>query len=121
MKALIIDDSLFTLERHKNLVMDAQLEPLLAESGAKALEMYKEHNPEIVLCDIMMPEMNGYEVFEILKEIDANVFLYFISAEMTSAAKEKAISMKAAGFYQKPIEQKEILEIIEDYKAKRLV
>lgn len=118
MKILIVDDSLFTLNYHKELIEKAGLVPLLADSGEKALALYKAENPEIVLCDIMMPEMNGYEVFELLKEISSDVFLYFISAEMTTGAKQKAISMKAAGFYQKPISAKEISEILEHYRKK---
>ena len=120
MKVLIIDDSIFTLELHKALVENCHEIPLLAESGSKALEIYQAQKPEIILCDIMMPEMDGYEVFSILKEINPDVFLYFISAEMTAFAQKKARDMKASGFYQKPIGVKEILEILQHYRDEHI-
>ena len=58
-KVLIIDDAVFTLQKHSSLVSQAGEQPLLAENGKEAIRIFEEERPEIILCDIMMPEMDG--------------------------------------------------------------
>lgn len=117
MKVLIIDDSLFTLNNHSQLVAEAGMQPLTAEGGEQALQIYEQQQPQIVLCDIMMPEMDGYETMEAIKEIDPEVFFYIISAEMTTAAQKKSLDIGAAGFFQKPIDAQSIQQIIAKYQS----
>lgn len=116
-KALIIDDSFYTLTTHSELVTQEGMVPLVASGGEEALQIYRTEKPEIVLCDIMMPEMNGYEVCEALKEIDPNVFLYFVSAEMTEQARQRATALGAAGYFQKPISNAEIQTVVTHYES----
>ena len=116
-KALIVDDSVFTLARHSELVALAGMEPLIAENGEVAIRLYKEHRPEIVLCDIMMPEMDGYEVVQALQTIDPKVFVYFISGEMTIAAQARCTSLGAKGFFQKPIGVEAVVSVRKHHDA----
>lgn len=93
------------------------MEAITAEGGEQAIAIFARSRPEIVLCDIMMPEMDGYETCEALKKIDPAVFFYFISAEMTEGAKAKARALGAAGFFQKPIDRSAIRQVIDNYQA----
>ena len=114
-KILIVDDSLYTLTTHSSFVEELGMEAFTAENGEEAISIYKDKSPDIVLCDIMMPEMDGYQVFEELKAIDNKVFLYFISGEMTEAAQAKAIKLGAAGFFQKPININDVQKVIDHH------
>ncbi len=100
---LLVDDSAFTLRYHAELAQMLGLDALTAESGEKAIEMFHRFLPPLVLCDIMMPDMSGYEVLEILKETKPDVRLYFISAEYNETIVAKANSLGATGVLNKPL------------------
>lgn len=65
---LVVDDA----ETHRfllrNIVVEMGYQPVLAESGAQALKVFPRCNPALVLLDISMPEMDGYEVCRRLRE-----------------------------------------------------
>lgn len=81
-KVLIVDD----LEPNRlvleEIIKNMNCVPVLAESGKQALELVKEHTPQIVLTDISMPEMDGYELCRRLKarESTRSIPIIFISA-----------------------------------------
>ena len=110
-KLLLIDDSPFTLRRHVELVQALGCEAIAAKSGDEAIALFAQRLPELVLCDIMMPEMDGYEVLEALQGIQANLQFYFVSGEMTEEIQRKARSLGAKGVIEKPL-QLEVLKKI---------
>lgn len=65
---LIVDDA----ETHRfilrNIIIEMGYQPVLAESGAQALRVFPRCNPKLVLLDVSMPEMDGFEVCRKLKE-----------------------------------------------------
>ena len=68
-KILIADDNLQQLEILKTAAKKEGYEAVLAEDGQMALEMYHMHDPQMVLLDVMMPKMDGFQVCrEIRKE-----------------------------------------------------
>ena len=66
-KILIVDDLEMNREILEEMIKDMGGEPLLAESGEEALEVIGRQCPELILTDISMPGMNGYELCKILK------------------------------------------------------
>ncbi len=115
-KILLIDDSLFSLNYHSELVKAAGHLPITAINGTDALELYQKSKPDFILCDIMMPEMDGYEVFSELKNIDPRVILYFVTAEVSNQSLNKAKMMNAAGIFQKPIDLSIINNILKEFE-----
>ena len=81
-KILIVDDLEMNREILEEMIKDMGGEPLLAESGEEALEVIGRQCPELILTDISMPGMNGYELCKILKrkKETRNVPVIFISA-----------------------------------------
>lgn len=81
-KILIVDDVETNRIILEEIIKDMGDIPILAESGAKALEMIAECKPQLVLTDISMPEMDGYELCRILKknETTKEIPVVFISA-----------------------------------------
>ena len=81
-KVLIVDD----LEPNRlileEIIKNMKCIPILAEGGEQALKLVKEHSPQLVLTDISMPEMDGYELCRRLKAKEAtrNIPIVFISA-----------------------------------------
>ncbi len=79
---LIVDDVEVNRFILRNIIMDMGYQPVLAENGLQALKLFPRYKPRLVLLDVAMPEMNGYELCKILKA-DAefrDVPIIFISA-----------------------------------------
>ncbi len=65
-KILLVDDNVKNLQIAMNILKDYKV--IFAQSGQKALELVKENDFDLILLDVVMPELNGYEVCKILKE-----------------------------------------------------
>lgn len=77
----------------------------VATSGAKAVEMIKKNPPDIVLLDVVMPEMDGYEVCRILKN-DADSWdipIIFLTAQIDVQAESRGFELGAADYIAKPV------------------
>lgn len=81
-KILVVDDVESNRMILEEIIKNMHYHPVLAESGEQALEMMKECSPQLVLTDISMPGMDGYELCRILKgkEETKNIPIVFISA-----------------------------------------
>lgn len=113
-KILITDDAAFMRMMIKNIVTKAGYEVVgEAENGAQAVEMYKEHKPDLVTMDITMPEMDGIQAVKIIKEIDPNANIVMCSAMGQQAMVMEAIQAGAKDFIVKPFQQDRILQTIE--------
>lgn len=88
---------------------------IVAHNGKTGLSLAKEKIPDIILCDIMMPEANGYEVFDGLKNDAATVHIPFIflTASIEKREVEKAFGIGAKGYIRKPFEAGELFDTIE--------
>ena len=93
---LIIDDEVLTLNNLKRVLEKVGYEILLADSGETGLEIFKEHRPNLVLVDLMLPGIDGIEVLKTIKETDANTAVIMITAYEII---EKAIQSMKLGSY----------------------
>jgi DNA-binding response OmpR family regulator len=78
--ALIIDDEPETVRMMKYILMDAGMDVIGANSGLDAIDICPHTQPDVILLDIMMPEMDGYETFRFLRNI-SNAPVLFVSAK----------------------------------------
>ncbi|MCL0067719.1 response regulator [Peptococcaceae bacterium] len=97
----------------KNIVTKAGYEVVgEAENGAQAVEMYKELKSDLVIMDIIMPEMDGIQAVKAIKEIDPNANIIMCSAMGQQAMVMEAIQAGAKDFIVKPFQQDRILQAI---------
>jgi len=107
-KVLIVDDVEENLTVLELVVKKLGTEVVKATSGNQALSLTLHHDFSLILLDVMMPEMNGYEVAELLKRDDrtASIPIIFITAMDKSDAQEiKGYGKGAVDFIYKPINQ----------------
>ena len=83
-----------------------------AENGAKAVEKYKEVNPDLVLMDITMPEMDGIHALREIKKIDAGAKVIMCSAMGQQAMVIESIQAGAKDFIVKPFQADRVLEAV---------
>lgn len=79
---LIVDDVEANRIVLRNIITDMNMQPILAENGVQALRIVQRHRPQLILLDVSMPEMDGYEFCRIMKEDPAtrDIPIIFISA-----------------------------------------
>lgn len=112
-QVLAVDDSLVTLKILKKTLRETEFEIVgEATSGVEALAKYDELHPELVLLDIIMPDMDGIETLTKLIEKNKSAKVVMVSS---MGAKEKvmeSLEKGAKNFVMKPYEKSTLLEIL---------
>jgi diguanylate cyclase (GGDEF)-like protein len=100
---LIVDDEKMNL-KILTYILGEDYNIYTATDGVKAIEKVKEYMPDLILLDIIMPEMDGYQVISELKKLDRirNIPVIFTSSLNSIAAEEKGLSLNAADYITKP-------------------
>lgn len=122
-KILIVDDSEDIRILLRRILQAAGYEVAEAVSGEKALNEIAGLKPDMVLLDIVMPGISGYEVCEALKKMDAvaDIPVIFLSAKSDAADKIKGLEIGGADYITKPFDKGEVLARVENQlKIRRL-
>ena len=114
-RLLVIDDHDDIRENIAEILTLAGYEVHTAENGKKGVEAALRHNPELVICDIMMPELDGYGVLHLLRKNEAtrNTPFIFLTAKTERNDFRKGMEMGADDYITKPFDDIELLNAIE--------
>ena len=113
-KILFADDDLKYSMLLKRFLEQHGYEVTYAGNGKKAWEQFPEVKPDLVLLDINMPEMDGYEVAEHIRSIDPKVLIFFLTDRTEKNDRLKGFSLKANDYLAKPFYPEELLARIEE-------
>lgn len=118
-RVLIVDDAAFMRMMIKNILAKNGYEIVgEAENGQVALDLYKQHKPDLVTMDITMPEMDGIEGVKAIRGVDPNANVIMCSAMGQQSMVMEAIQAGAKDFIVKPFQQDRILQAIERVMAR---
>ena len=106
-RVLIIDDSLTAQIALKACIPDGH-EIFVADSGESGIGMFKEVSPHLILLDLTMPGMGGFDVLKVIRGIDENVSIVIITADTQKKTKEKAFMLGATNILKKPPKQEDV-------------
>jgi two-component system chemotaxis response regulator CheY len=110
---LLVDDAAFMRMMLKDILVKNGYEVLgEAENGLKAVEKYKELNPDLVIMDITMPEMDGIEAVKEIKKINPSAAVIMCSAMGQQSMVIEAIQSGAKDFIVKPFQADRIIEAV---------
>lgn len=120
-KILVIEDEVETL---KNLVLMLEMEgfaPLSASNGRIGVEVARREKPDVILCDVSMPEMDGYGVLETLRANDDTVSIPFIFLTAKGDKKDLRVGMNlgADDYLTKPAGADDVLAAIRSRLQRR--
>ena len=117
---LIIEDNDEIRDNTAELLSIHHYNVLTAENGATGFDIAREKKPDVILCDMMMPETDGQKFLELAKADSEvrHIPLIFFSAGTLSPAVQKTLIKAANGFLKKPFLEVELLSKIEDVLAK---
>src|SRR5665647_1215185 len=110
-KILIIDDSVDNRQLLLRTLGKAGFEIVEAGDGKEGLTLAFELLPELILLDIVMPELDGYQVCEALKKDPrtADIPIIFLSAKTETKDKIKGLEIGGVDFIAKPFDRSEVL------------
>jgi two-component system chemotaxis response regulator CheY len=116
-KVLLCDDSMLVRKQLREILTDAGVNTILeASNGKEALPLIKEHNPQIVFLDIVMPIMNGLETLKEIKKTNSKTKVVMITSSGTQTHLKTALEEGAYDFIQKPWKEIQILSILDRLK-----
>lgn len=120
-KALIIEDSDDIREGTAEILSLAGFETFTAKNGKIGVDLAFKHAPDIILCDIMMPELDGYGVLYLLQKNPqlASIPFIFMTAKAERADMRKGMEMGADDYLTKPFDDVELFNAIESRLKKR--
>ncbi len=103
---LVVDDQPINVQLLKRKLERAGLGVITATNGLEALEQVKEHKPDLILLDLMMPDMDGIEVCQRLQERSdtRSIPVIFVTARTTKESKLEGLAVGAVDYITKPID-----------------
>ena len=111
---ILVDDNPTNLRIGKNALAD-KYTVATSPSAAKMFSLLENNHPDLILLDVDMPEMDGYEAIKVLKskEETKDIPVIFLTGLSESCDEEKGRSLGAAGYFTKPFEPEKLIENIE--------
>ena len=109
---LLVDDSEVSNFLMQSILEERGYSILSVSNGKEALELLQQELPDLIILDIMMPEMSGFGVLESVKKFEetAKIPVIILTARNNLKDQEKAISMGAVDYLIKPIDIDDVVE-----------
>ena len=113
-KILVVDDEKIMLLVARRF-LEKKYEIVTANSGAEAIKIFEKEHPDMILSDLMMPEMDGYELHRILQEkFSETVPIMFMTADESDESESKGFEAGAADYIRKPLKPDVLLRRVEN-------
>ena len=116
MKILLVDDDFKNSMLLKRFIEadEKGYEVIYANIGAIGLEYYREYRPDLILLDINMPEMNGFELAKIIRQTDKRVIIFFLTDRTEKVDRLHGFSLKGNDYIPKPFYPEELIAKINE-------
>ncbi|MBW4562709.1 MAG: response regulator [Mojavia pulchra JT2-VF2] len=120
-KILVIEDEAESRDIFLDSLEAEGFEAIAAQNGLVGIQQAQEHLPDLVLCDIIMPELDGYSVLTTLRQnsVTATIPFIFLSAKSTKTEVRQGMNLGADDYLTKPSTVEELLEAIAAQLEKR--
>lgn len=111
-KILIIDDEIDFLKALEYRLTQKKIEVVAVESGYDALEVLKEEYFDLIILDLVMPDMNGAETFQRIKQIEDKPFVVIVTAYSEDEQVETVKKLNPFGYIKKPFDLNDLMPYI---------
>lgn len=113
---LLVDDERDIVELTRMRILSMGYNVIVANDGEEAIEKVKKERPDLMLLDVKMPKLDGYQVCKIVKSDPAlkeiPIILFTASSRHVMELSDRALELGAASCIKKPFDSKELLEQI---------
>lgn len=107
---VVVDDDPFSLTNAKNLLREKNMRVSCLRSGSDLLEFVEKHTPDLILLDILMPDMDGFETYRALRQYEkregkTQIPIIFLTGEDNSETERRGLKAGASDFIHKPFDK----------------
>lgn len=113
-KILLVDDDIKNSMLLKHFIEAEGYEVIYASNGKVGLEIYRECRPDLVLLDINMPELDGFEMARIIRQTDKRVIIFFLTDRTDKVDRLHGFSLKGNDYIPKPFYPEEVIAKINE-------
>lgn len=108
-RILVVDDEANTRKLRAAVLKQYGYEPILASDGIEALEVLDKYQIDLILVDIVMPNMDGFEFTELVRSSGIKTPIIIISAKIGSEDKKKGFRLGTDDYMTKPVDEEEMI------------
>jgi DNA-binding response OmpR family regulator len=108
-RIMVVEDDYHTRKLMKAVLEQNGYEPVLAQDGIEALELLDRVQIDLILLDVMMPRMDGYEFTEVLRSGGCNIPILMVTAKEALSDKKRGFVMGIDDYMVKPVDEEEML------------
>ena len=114
-KILVIEDNEAARENISDILRLEGFEPLIATDGQQGLELAVQHLPDLIICDVMMPKLNGYEVLGALSQQErlSTIPFIFLTAKAARYDVRQGMTLGSSDYLTKPFSPSELVTAIQ--------
>lgn len=113
-RILLVDDDLKNSMLLKRFIEMEGYEVTYASNGKVGFELYKDIHPDLILLDINMPEMNGFELAQTIRRIDKRVIIFFLTDRTDKVDRLYGFSLRGNDYIPKPFYPEELIAKINE-------
>ena len=106
---MVVEDNENARKLMKAVLKENGYKPVLAKDGLEALEILDNQHIDLILLDIMMPNMDGYELTKVLRDSGYNLPILMITAKEAQSDKKKGFIIGADDYMVKPVDEEEMI------------
>lgn len=114
-KILIIDDSKFSKLKMGKIIKNTGHEVIEASDGLDALNILENNSPDLIFCDLLMPNMDGFQFLEECNAKNYDFKIIVMTADIQDTTKEKVHDLGAVRILNKPPKAEQVEEAIKDF------
>ena len=109
---LIVDDEPGILTALSSVLADEGYETVCTKSGLEAESLYRQRQPDVVFLDVWLPDRDGLETLQALREVDPAAAIVMMSGHGTASTAVKAIKMGAVDYVEKPLSYSQAVDLV---------
>ncbi len=114
---LLVDDEVFARDYLGRVIEKQGFSVVTASTGEEGITAFREHRPDYVFLDILLPGIDGEETLRYMKEIDEKAQVVFITGCDSICTTERAQELGASGFLPKPIFAQDVIDMLNNMET----
>jgi DNA-binding response OmpR family regulator len=113
-KVFYVEDEVFLARIVKESLESRGFDVIMESDGAKALDLFKKTQPEICVLDVMLPNKDGFEIADEIREIDEDIPIIFLTAKTQTEDVIKGFKLGGNDYVRKPFSMEELIVRIQN-------
>ncbi|HEY9624708.1 MAG TPA: response regulator [Crinalium sp.] len=109
---LVVDDAAFSRRMLRKYIEAEGCNVLEATNGQQALEIVQQHQPDCILTDLLMPDVDGFQLLQALREQGCTTPIAIITADIQDSSRQRGVELGAAKFINKPAKENEVRQTV---------